>query len=221
MARSRVIDPEAITACMGLIVGMEEDILDLVASEKVDRALMHAEMDTQKAEDSLKRDADKLTSNWFQTKDEAKAKRQLAKHGDKEGGLDLAKESKGMGTDRSKGKEGDQKRKGKRGVEGGDNSSRKKQRLNSGGGEDNDDEPRDRGQIARLAKRSYKAAKRRGDVDEHAEHLKAKKSAKKRAAGPKLTNFEKKMKKLETEKVQTGKKRSKNQFKSSKRYKRR
>jgi hypothetical protein len=210
MARSRVIDPEAISACMEMIAGMEGDITDLVANERVDRALMYAEMDTQKAEESLKKDMGKLSSNWFQTKQEAKTKKQQAKLGDK-GELDAGKETKGKGKDNKP--TGNQKEKGKRGAES-DSGSRKKQKVSA----EDTDELKDNGDFARQAKRSYKAAKRRGEVNERAELMNARNE--KRKGVPKLTNFEKKMKKLETEKPQTGKKRSKNQFKSSKRYKR-
>lgn len=200
-ARSRVIDPEAIAACAELIAGMEEDILDLVANEKVDRALMYAEMDTKKAEESLRKETERLANRntWFQTKDEAKARRQLAKEGGDPKELN--------------GKDKNKKQKGKRGADDEAGGKRKKAKPDQGG---EDDEPKDRGEAARAAKRSLRAAKRRGEVDEN-ENARA---ANKKKGPRKMTNFEKKMKALENEKLGTGKKRSKNQFKSSKRYKR-
>jgi hypothetical protein len=205
-ARSRVIDPEAIEACRELIEGMEKDILEVLANDKVDRALMHAEIDTQKAEEALKKSVDQLASNWFQTKKDAKAKREMARLADR-GELP---EPNGKDTKQDK-------RGKKRGAEEPEDGKKKKQMK----GDEEESEPReDDGRYARSAARGYKHALRRGDIDEQAEHAKAK-AAKKKRAPKKLSSFERKMKEIENEKPHTGKKRSKNQFKSAKKFKRR
>lgn len=193
---------------------MEEDIEDLVANEKADRALMYAEMDTMKAEESLKKETEKMAkSSWFQTKDQTKEKKKLVKGGDP-GAANGGKDAKGK-KDNQKGKK-DSLQKGKRGAE--DSAGGKKKKAKHSHEEGGEEQaPKDNGQFAKAAKRSYKAAIRRGEVTEQDES----KNAKKKKGPRKMTNFEKKMKQLENEKLGTGKKRSKNQFKSSKKYKRR
>lgn len=226
--RSRVIDPEAVDACLELISGMEKDIVDLMANDKVDRAIMHAEMDTRKAEVALQKSMEQLTAdNWFQTRKDAKKKKEMAKYAER--GEDIPEDllqnneaDKPFAKEKGKGKQQQQqdKRGKKRGADGVEAGNKKKKPKK---GDDNDDEPEDDGKFARVAARGYKAAVKRGEINERAEHAKMKASIKKAKKQKKQGNetFLQKMKQIENENLRTGKKRSKNQFKSTKRYKRR
>jgi len=225
-ARSRVIDPEAIEACMELIDGMEKDLQDLLANERVDRALMHAEMDTRKAEESLKKEANEL-GTWFQSRQEARSKKELAKLAEN-GQLPPGAATNGKtGDNKTKGKDwkdwkdgkdgkkGAEKEKGKKRGADEEKGGKKKKKQKKGG----DDEEVEGPGFARAAAKGYKAAVRRGEINERRDFLKAK-AEKRRNKAAKMTDFERKMKELENQTLKTGKKRSKNSFKSAKKFKR-
>lgn len=208
-----MIDPEAIEASRALIEDLEQDIQDLIEEAKVDRALMHAEMDTKKAEDAIFGNKEK-SGKWFRSKEETSEKRRLVKQterllGDLPPGVKPPQEL----IDRVKHLQQEEK---KRKAEEQMAKLQKKKQKKKGADEDT----KDNGNLARKIGKSYKKAVQRGEINERAESIKSK-MEKKRNKGPKESAFERKMREIETEVLKTGNKKSKNKFKSAARYNRR
>ncbi len=207
-----MIDTEAIEASTALIGDLEQDIEDLIEEAKVDRALMHAEMDTKKAEDAIFGNKGK-SGKWFRSKEETSEKRRLVKHterllGDLPPGVKPPQEL----LDRVKNLQQEEKK--RKAEEEMAKLQKKKQKKGA------NEEPKDNGNLARKIGKSYKKAVQRGEIDERAELIKSK-MEKKRNKGPKESTFERKMREIETEVIKTGNKKSKNKFKSAARYNRR